>query len=100
MVDTKTIVNQYIYRLSNGENIKLEDYLKGIFGELSKGQLKKYCDNQNIYYKSNFNKEMLFQSIYGSCNSILGYRILSAKTVENETRKEFYYKLYVNFKGE
>ena len=95
MVDTKTIVNQYIYRLSNGENIKLEDYLKGIFGELSKGQLKKYCDNQNIYYKSSFNKEMLFQKIYGACKTSLSYMILMTSEIKGESLREYYYRIYI-----
>lgn len=97
MVKTETLVKNYIYQLSINEDIDLEDYIKDIFSDINKAGLKKYCNENCIYYKSNFSKERLIQCIYGSCSSILGYSILSAKTIKNETTKDFYYRIYVNF---
>lgn len=97
MVKSGILVKNYIYQLSIDKDIDLEDYIKDIFRNISNARLKNYCNENCIYYKSNFNKEMLLQRIYGSCNSILSYKILSAKTIENETIKEFYYRLYINF---
>lgn len=97
MVKTETLVKNYIYQLSVNEDIDLEDYVRDIFGNISNARLKNYCNENCIYYKSNSNKEMLLQRIYGSCNSILSYKILSKNRLENETAKEFYYRLYINF---
>lgn len=99
MIKTETILMNYIHKLSINDDIKLEDYIKDMFGNISNARLKEYCKNNCIYYKSNSNKETLLQNIYGSCNSILSYKILSLKTIEGETRKEFYYRLYINFRG-
>lgn len=100
MVKTETILMNYVHKLSLDDGIKLEDYIREMFGNISNARLKEYCKNNCIYYKSNSNKETLLQNIYGSFNSILGYKILRLKSIEGETRKEFYNRLYINFINE
>lgn len=95
MVKTKMIVNQYIYRLSNEENIKLEDYLREILGELSKGQLKRYCNNNNISFNPSDDKEKLFKRIYELSNSMLEYMLLTTEKLKNESLREYYYRIYI-----
>lgn len=97
MVNIETIVKNYIYQLSINEDMDLEGYVKEIFVGVTNARLKKFCNENCIYCKSNANKEMILQRIYGSCNSILGCKILAAKSIENESIKEFYYRLYINF---
>lgn len=99
MVKTETILMNYIHKLSI-DDIKLEDYIKDMFGNVSNARLKEYCKNNCIYYKSNSNKKTLLQNIYGSCNTILSYKMLAIKSIEGETKKEFYNRLYINFINE
>lgn len=100
MVKNETILMNYIHKLSIDDDIKLEDYIKDIFENVSNTRLKEYCKNNCIHYKSNSSKEMLLQSIYRSCNTILSYKMLAIKSIEGETKKEFYNRLYINFINE
>lgn len=97
MVKTETIVKIYIYHLSFDEDINLEDYVRGIFANISNSKLRNYCNKNNIYYEINSGKEMLIEKIYRSCKSILSCKMLTKNRFENETAKEFYYRVYTNF---
>lgn len=97
MVNEKMIVKHYFYRLSNEENIDFEDYIRKMFEKITKPELKKYCNNNNIFYKSNFTKDMLIEKVYKSSNELLKSMLENTKEVKGESLREYYYRIYINF---
>lgn len=95
MIDRGEIIKGYMYTQIKGERIGLEDYVREIFKGKNKDELKQYCEEENIYYKKSFSKEMLFQKIYDSCNRILSYMILKTSDITNEKRTDYYKRIYI-----
>ena len=92
---TREIVKSYIYKVSKGEDISLEDYVRGVFKGQDKVRLRKYCKEQEIYYKKGFTREMLLQRIYGMCKVGLSYKILQTSDIIGEPIQDYYKRIYI-----
>ena len=90
----REIIKKYMYQKINGSKFSLEEYVREIFKGQNKLQLKQYCDEQVIYYKSGSSREMLIQKIYGSCNTILSYIILMTSDIKGESQGDYYKRIY------
>ena len=91
---TREIVRNYIYNMSKGEIIALEDYVRTIFKGQDKVKLRKYCKEQEIYYKKGSTREMLMQCIYGMCKTALSYKIFQTTDVIGESVRAYYTRIY------
>ena len=92
---TRDIAKDYIYKMSKGEDISLEDYVREVFKGQDKIQLRRYCKEQEIYYKKGSTREMLIQRIYGMCNVGLTYKILRTSDIVGEPIKDYYKRIYI-----
>lgn len=93
-MNTREIVKDYICKMVNGDDITLEQHVRNTFSGQDKVQLRKYCKNQEIYYKKASAREMLLQKIYGACKTSLSYKILLTSDAKNETIQSYYKKIY------
>lgn len=91
---SREIVGNYIYKMSKGEIIALEDYVRTIFKGQDKVKLRKYCKEQGIYYKKDSTREMLMQCIYGMCKTALSYKILQTSDITGESIQDYYIRIY------
>ena len=92
---TREIVKSYIYKMSKGEVIGLEDYVRKLFKGQDKVKLRKYCKDQGIYYKKASTREILIQKIYGMCNTGLSYKILRTTDITGEPIQDYYKRIYI-----
>lgn len=90
----RDIVKNYIYKMSKGEDISLEDYVREVFSGQDKVQLREYCKEQEIYYKKGSSKEMLLQRVYGMCKTGLSYKVLQTSDITGESIQDFYIRIY------
>lgn len=97
MKSTLEIVKEYIYKLSEGEDIDLEEYVEELFKGCSKEELKQYCKDNNIFLRTrDTDREDIIGKIYGSCNTQVGYNILGIRTVDGERIQKHYKRIYEN----
>lgn len=92
---TREIVFNYIYKMSKGDVIGLEEYVRELFKGQDKVKLRKYCKEQEIYYKKGSTREQLLQRIYGMCKVGLSYRILQTSDIVGEPIKDYYKRIYI-----
>lgn len=90
----RDIVKNYIYKMSKGEDISLEDYVREVFRGKDKIELRRYCKQQEIYYKKGSTREMLLQRIYGMCKVGLSYKILRTSDIVGESIQDYYKRIY------
>lgn len=91
---TREIVKSYIYKMSKGDFISLEDYVRKVFTGYNKVDLRSYCKEQEIYYKKGSSKEMLLQRVYGMCKTALSYKILQTSDIVGESIQDYYKRIY------
>lgn len=92
---TREIVKSYIYKMSKGDVIGLEDYVREVFRGQDKVKLRKYCKEQEIHYKKGSTREMILQRIYGMCNIGLSYKILQTSDIIDESIQDYYRRIYI-----
>ncbi|SCJ50271.1 Uncharacterised protein [uncultured Clostridium sp.] len=90
----RDIVKNYIYKMSKGEVISLEDYVREVFKGKDKVALREYCREQQIYYKKGSSRKMLLQRIYGMCKTGLSYKILQTSDIRDESIQDYYRRIY------
>lgn len=90
----RDIVKNYIYKMSKGEDISLEDYVREVFSGQDKVQLREYCKEQEIYYKKGSSRKMLLQRIYGMCKTGLSYKILQTSDIRDESIQDYYKRIH------
>lgn len=91
---TRDIIRNYILKMTKGEVIGLEDYVREVFRGQDKVKLRKYCKEQEIYYKKGSTREMMLQRIYGMCKTALSYKILQTNDITCESIQDYYIKIY------
>lgn len=92
---TREIVKSYICKMSKGEVIGLEDYVREVFRGQDKVKLRRYCKEQGIYYKKGSTREQLLQRIYGMCKTGLSCKILQTSDIIGEPIKDYYKRIYI-----
>lgn len=92
---TRDIVKSYICKMSKGEVISLEDYVREVFKGKDKVELREYCNEQEIYYKKGSTREELLQRIYGMCKTGLSYKILQTSDSRDESIQDYYRRIYI-----
>lgn len=91
----RDIVKNYIYKMSKGEDISLEDYVREVFRGKDKIELRRYCKQQEIYYKKGSNREMMLQIIYGMCKTVLSNKMLRTSDIVGENIHDYYKRIYI-----
>ena len=89
----RDIVKIYICKMSKGEDISLEDYVREVLKGQDKVQLREYCNEQGIYYKKGSTREMMLQRIYGMCKTALSYKILQTTDIIGESIQDYYKRI-------
>lgn len=87
-------VKELITKYSEGEFIKAEDYVREVLKGKDKVELRKMCEENEIYYKKGSNREELVQRLYGMVNTVLGYKVLITSDIRNESLQNFYKRIY------
>lgn len=91
---TRDIIRNYILKMTKGEFIGLEDYVREVFRGQDKVKLRKCCKEQGIYYKKGSTREQLLQRIYGMCKTGLSYKILQTSDITGESIQDYYIRIY------
>lgn len=94
MITTSEILKNYIEEVIKGNDIGLENYVREIFKGQDKTELRRYCKEQEIYYKKASTRERVLQKIYGSCNTGLSYKLLMTSDVTGESEVDYYKRIY------
>ena len=92
---TRDIIRNYILKMTKGEVIGLEDYVREVFRGQDKVKLRKYCKQQEIYYKKGSNREMMLQRVYGMCKTVLSYKMLRTSDIVGENIQDYYKRIYI-----
>jgi hypothetical protein len=97
LMSSQEIARSYIYKLSMGEEVDLEEYLEELFKGCSNAKLKQYCKSNSIYLRPrDTDREDIMWKIYGSCNTQVTYNFLGTKSIDGESNQEHYKRIYEN----